>query len=142
MVHVDDSPVDAIQRFFEELGKYSRDTVWTIAMGDVYVYKIKWLKHASTNSKEGTELEAVCCSHGLTQHVKFPTRSAHFLDLVMSNCSSGIRCEVVPGIHDNDHDGVLAIVNVGIPATTPVRRLANNYTHAGGIRFKIECAAA
>ena len=110
-------------------------------MGDMNVHNIEWLNHYRCNSNEGNELEAVCCSHGLTQHVKFPTRGAHLLDLVMSNFLSSIRCKVVPGIRDDDHDGVLTNVNFGIPASTPVRRLVYDYKHADWSRLKTELAA-
>ena len=96
------------------------------------------VKILSSNSKDGKELETVCCSHGLTQHIKLPTRGLHLLDLVMSNFSSGIRCKVVQGIRDNDHAGVLTIVNVRIPAPTPVRRLVYDYKQADWSRLKTE----
>ena len=82
----------------------------------------------------------MCCTHGLAQHVKDPTRGLHLLELVMSNFSSGIRCKVVPGVRDDDHDGVLTTVNIGIPASKPVRRLAFDYKQAEWSRLKTELA--
>ena len=125
--------IASIQRFDEELGKYSRDTVGAIIMGDMNVHNIEWLKHSSCNSNEGKKLEAVCCSHGLTQHVKFPTCD---VELPIK-----YGCKVVPGIRDDDHDGMLTNVNFGIPASTPVRRLVYDYKHADWSRLKTELAA-
>ena len=132
--------IASIQRFDEELCRYSRDTVGTIIMGDMNVHNIEWLKYSNGNTVEGRELETVCCTHGLTQHVKEPTRGLHLLDLVMSNFSSGIRCKVVPGVRDDDHDGVLTTVNIAIPASKAMRRLVFDYKQAEWSRLKTELA--
>ena len=132
--------IASIHRFDEELARYSRDTVGTIIMGDMNVHNAEWLKHSNGNSVEGRELETVCCTHGLTQHVKEPTRGLHLLDLVMSNFSSGIRCKVVPGVRDDDHDGVLTTVNIAIQASKPVRRSVFDYKQADWSRLKTELA--
>lgn len=66
--------VQSIQRFEHELEMYSRDTVATIAMGDMNVHNAEWRRFSSGSSRRGTELEALCCTHGLKQHVKQPTR--------------------------------------------------------------------
>ena len=132
--------IASIQRFDEELCKYSRDTVGTIIMGDMNVHNIEWLKYSNGNTVEGRELETVCCTHGLTQHVKEPTRGLHLLDLVMSNFSSEIRCKVVPGVRDDDHDGVLTTVNIAISASKPMRRLVFDYKQAARSRLKTELA--
>ena len=121
---------ESVQRFEQELGTYSRDTVAVIAMGDMNVHNVEWLRFSNGSSPEGTELEAVCCTHGLKQHVKHPTRGPHLLDLVLSNFSSGIRCKVVPGIRDDDHDGVLTTVNVSVPTARPVRRQVYDFKRA------------
>ena len=56
-----------------------------------------------------------------------PTRGPHLLDLVLSDFASGIRCRVVPGIHGNDHDGVLTTVDLDIPAAHPVERVVYDF---------------
>ena len=122
--------VKSIQRFEHELDTYSRDTVATITMGDMNVHNAEWLRFSNGSSPEGTELEAVCCTHGLKQHVKQPTRGPHLLDLVLSSFSSGIRYKAVAGTRDHDHDGVLTTVSVSIPATRPVRRQVYDFKQA------------
>ena len=66
-------------------------------------------------------MEGVCCEHGLRQLVRKPIRGSCFLDLVLSDLASGIRCIVVPGIQDNDCDGVLTKINLSICASEPVK---------------------
>ena len=51
--------ISSIERFDEELRRYSRDTVGTIVMGDMNVHNIEWLEHSSSNSREAKELDAV-----------------------------------------------------------------------------------
>ena len=133
--------IESIQRFERELDTYSRDTVAVMVIGDMNVHNIEWLKHSNGSSPEGTELEAVCCTHGLKQHVKHPTRGPYLLDLVLSNFSSGIRCKVVPGTRDDDHDGVLASVNVSVPATRPVRRQVYDFKKAKWQQLKAKLSS-
>ena len=128
--------VESIQRLERELETYSRDTVAVIVMGDMNVHNAEWLRYSNGTSKEGAELEAVCCTHGLKQHVKHPTRGPYLLDLVLSNFASGIRCKIIPGIRDDDHDGVLTSVNVTVPATRPVRRQVYDFKRADWKQLK------
>ncbi len=121
---------DSIRRFEQELQIHSRDTVAAIVIGDMNVHNVEWLGHSNGPSDEGTELELVCCSNGLKQHVKHPTRGPYLLDLVLSNFASGIRCKVLPGVRDDDHEGVLTKVNVTVPAKRPVRRQVYDFKHA------------
>ena len=99
-------------------------------MGDLNVHNIEWLKFSRRTTPDGTELETVCCLHGLRQLVSQPTRGPYLLDLVLTDFGSGVRCRVVPGIHGNDHDGVITTVNVSIPASQPVRRKVYDFKKA------------
>ena len=81
-------------------------------------------------------LEAVSCEHGLRQLVPTPTRGLYLLDLVLSDLSSGNRCEVVPGVNENDHDGVLTKVHLSIPASDPVQRKVYNFKRANWVELK------
>ena len=128
--------IESVQRFERELETYSRDTVAVIVIGDMNVHNVEWLKHSNGPSPEGTELETVCCTHGIKQHVKHPTRGPYLLDLVLSNFSSGIRCKIVPGTRDDDHDGVLTSVNVTVPAIRPVRRQVYDFKKADWEQLK------
>ncbi len=114
--------IDSIRRFETELAEHSRHAVSVVVMGDMNVHNIEWLRFSNRNSAEGKELEQVCCANGLRQLVKDPTRGPYLLDLVLSDLASGIRCHVVPGIHEDDHDGVLTTVKLSIPSSEPVRR--------------------
>ena len=121
---------ESINRFESEFEIFSRDTVAAIAVGDFNVHNPEWLRFSNRPSPEGSQLESVCCSLGLKQHVKEPTRGNHLLDLVLSNFVSGVTCKVTPGIKEDDHDGVLAIVKVSIPAAQPVRRQVYDFKKA------------
>ena len=125
-----DGEVASIRRFEEEFERFSHDSVGSIAIGDFNVRNREWLRFSNRSSAEGRLLEQVCCSHGWKQHVREPTRGPYLLDLVISSFSSGIRCKVVPGIHDNDHDGVLATLDVSIPVSHPVQREVLDFRHA------------
>ena len=126
----------SIRRFEEEYVLYSRNAVSCVVVGDMNVHNIDWLKFSSHNTPEGHELEDVCSTNGLRQHVSAPTRGPHLLDLVLSDFSSGIRCRVVPGIHENDHDGVVTTIKVAIPSSEPVRRKVYDFKHAEWSRLK------
>ena len=128
--------VDSIRRFDQELGLYSRDTVACIVIGDMNVHNTEWLIHSNGCKRAGVELETVCCTHGLKQHVRDPTRGPYLLDLVLSNFSSGIQCKVLPGVKADDHDGVLTTVNVSVPSSSPVRRQVYDFKHANWDRLK------
>ena len=122
--------IASVQRFDAELVLYSHDAVNCIIMGDVNVHNPGWLRFSRRDSPEGTELEAVCCENGLRQLVTKPTRGPYLLDLVLTDFTSGIRCKVVPGIHGNDHDGVLTTVQLEVPAAHPVERTVYDFKHA------------
>ena len=128
--------VDSVKRFDEELSKYSCQAVNCIIMGDLNVHNIEWLTYSNRNSPEGRTMEAICCEHGLRQLVRKPTRGSYLLDLVLSDLASGIRCTVVPGIHENDHDGVLTKVDLCIPASEPVIRKVYDFKKADWAQLK------
>ncbi len=107
--------IASIQRFDEEIQRFSADCVSSIVVGDMNVHNPEWLRWSNRTTPEGTELETTCCVHGLEQHVRSPTRGNHLLDLVLSTFESGLTCRVTPGIHDNDHDGVLTKVKLAVP---------------------------
>lgn len=120
----------SIQRFEKEYAKFLVQGVSFLAFGIFNVHNKDWLRHSSHNSPEGTELEILCCSHGLTQHVQRPTRGAHLLDLVLSDFRSGVTSKVTAGIHEDDHNGVLTTVNIDIPSSEPVLRQVYNFKKA------------
>ncbi len=121
--------IASIKRFEEEYAVHSQRATSFLAVGDFNVHNKGWLKFSTHNSPEGLELECVCCTHGLTQHVKAPTRGANLLDIVLSDFQSGVTCRVTPGIHDDDHNGVLTKVSVEIPASEHVRRHVEIASH-------------
>ena len=133
--------IQTIRRFEQEFLHYSRDTVAAVVVGDLNVHNPEWLRHSSRSSVEGTELASVCCSLGLTQHVKDPTRGPYLLDLVLSNFVSGIRCQVVPGVRDDDHEGVVTTLKVAVPAKEPVRRQVYDFKRADWQQLKTALAS-
>ena len=85
---------------------------------------------SSRSTPEGFEFEAICCIHGLNQHVLELTRINYLLDLVLSSFSFGITCSVTPVIHKFYHKGVLVEVKFFVPASELASRRVYNYKHA------------
>ena len=127
---------DSIRRFESEFDAYSVNTVSAMIVGDFNVHNVEWLRYSNGHSLEGTELEQACSLRGLKQHVKGPTRGEYLLDLVLSNFASGVRCKVLPGVRDDDHDGVLASISVSIPSARPVRREVYDFRKADWVKLK------
>lgn len=78
----------------------------------------------------------VCCSHGLRQYVREPTRQHHLLDLVLADCGGLLKVKVVNGL--SDHKGVWGELKLSVPEVSEVERLCFNYAKAGweGLRGK------
>ncbi len=131
----DPGEIGSIQRFEQEMQRFSQDCIATIVVGDMNVHNPEWLRWSSAASREGTELEGVCVANGLSQHVKGPTRGDYLLDLVLADFGSGIRTSITPGIHDNDHRGTLTKVDVNVPSSEPVSRKVYNYKKANWKRL-------
>ena len=47
-----------------------------------------------------------------------------------SHFESGVRCKVLPGIHENDHDAVLTSVDVSVAESEPVKRKVFDFKKA------------
>ena len=133
--------VDSILRFEAEFAKYSRRGVSSLVVGDMNVHNVGWLRFSSRDSTEGLLLEEVCCTLGLKQHVKAPTRGAYLLDLVLSDFESGVRCKVIPGIHEEDHDAVLTSVDVSVAESEPVKRKVYDFKKADWNKLNKRLAA-
>ena len=122
--------IASIRHFDEEFQVHSQDSIASIVVGDMNVHNREWLRWSNGTTLEGLELEAVCCIHGLRQHVQSPTRGDYLLDLVLSSFESGLTCKVLPGVNDKDHEAVLATVKLHVPATEPVRRKVFDFKKA------------
>ena len=83
-----DEDIASINRFNDELSQHSSQAVSCIVMGDLNVHHKEWLKHSNGTTKEGIELEGVCCEQGLRQLVSSPTRGPYLLDFVFSDMES------------------------------------------------------
>ena len=84
------------------------------------VHNVGWLRFSRCDSTEGRLLEEICCTRGLKQHVKGPTRGDYLLDLVLSDFAPGVRCKISPGIHEHDNDVVLTTVDMSVVTSEPV----------------------
>ena len=104
-----------------------QDSVAVLAVGHFNAHNKEWLRFSDGTSLEGRKLEHVCNERGLKQHVRSPTRGIHLLDLVLSYFASGVRCRIISGICEDDHDGVLATVDASIPSTRAVRRQVQDF---------------
>ena len=76
--------VDSIRRFEQEFAMHSGQCVAAMCVGDFNVHNVEWLRFSNSTTPEGRELEDVCSSNGLHQHVKQPTLGDYLLDLVLS----------------------------------------------------------
>ena len=83
--------------------------------------------------------DAHSVEHGLRQLVTKPTRGPYLFDFVLTDLLAGVRCEVVKGIHGNDHDGVMTLVNLEIAASQPVARTVYDFRKAdwAGLKLKL-----
>ena len=97
----------------------------------------EWLQFSRGESPEGRELELVCASHGLKQHVKEATRGNYLLDLVLSDLESCLRCSVHPGILDKDHRCVLCYVGISIRTSPAAVRTTFDVGAAKWKEFKL-----
>ena len=122
--------IASIHRFEQEFARYSRLGVSSLVVGDMNVHNVGWLRFSRRDSTEGRLLEEVCSTLGFKQHVKGPTRGAYLLDLVLSDFASGVRCKVVPGIHEEDHDAVLTTVDISVAESEPVKRKVYDFKKA------------
>ena len=61
--------IDSIKRFEQELDMHMAGCMAMVCVGDHNVHHKEWLRHSSSTTPEGRELEAVCISHGLRQFV-------------------------------------------------------------------------
>ena len=134
----DYNELDSIRRFDQELGTFMGQCVATICVGDFNVHNEEWLRYSHSTTPEGRELEDVCSTNGLRQHVREPTRGDYLLDLVLSNFASGLTAKVVAGIHDNDHRATIARIKVHIAASSPVRRTVFDFKHADWEHLRAE----
>ena len=112
-----------------------------MVVGDINGHNVGRLRFSGRDSTEGLLLEEVCCTLGLKQHVKSPTRGPYLLDLVLSDFESGIRCKVIPGIHEEDHDAVLTSVDVSVAESEPVKRKVFDFKKADWNKLNKRLAA-
>ena len=73
--------------------------------------------------------------------MKSPTRGPYLLDLVLSDFESDIRCKVIPGIHEEDHDAVLTSVDVSVAESKPVKRKVLDFKQADWNKLNKRLAA-
>ena len=110
-----------------EWRRLSASCVATILVGDMNVHHIRWLRHSSSVSVEGTSLLRMCTACGLRQLVRSPTRDEYLLDLVISDLAAS-NISVLPKIAD--HNLVRATFNIGVPACEIVHREVFLYAKA------------
>ena len=119
---------------------HGQSTVGSLIVGDFNVHNSRWLHHSSGMSQEGRLLEQVCATHGLSQHVRGPTRGDHLLDLVLSEVGAHVHVKVLPPIAD--HCAVLAELRVPVLTYAAVQRECFQYAQADWPAFRRELAEA
>ena len=107
-----------------------------ILTGDFNVHHKAWLGSSKT-SKAGEELEDLCSSYGLSQHVHFPTRGCNPLDLVISDCPTPVSVTVHPPLGRSDHNVIIADFSRYSPHHQPkTARTVWRYHQADWGRFR------
>ena len=119
--------VASIRECEDEWRRLSTNAVATILAGDVNVHHVRWLRHSSHNSVEGTTLMRFCLDNGLRQWVKRPTREDNLLDLVISDIEPN-KVDILPKI--SDHNMVMATFNVGVQESASITRNVYMYSQA------------
>ena len=122
----------------QEWRRLCAEHIATILVGDLNVHHIRWLKHYSGVSVEGTSLYRFCAANGLKQFVKGPThKDGHLLDLVISDLQPR-SVEILHAI--SDHNMILACFDIGIPETKVIKRKVWEYGKADWDIIKSELA--
>ena len=127
--------VDSIRRFELEFIRFSPRGISSLVVGDMNVHNVGWLRFSRCDTTEGRLLEEICCTRGLKQHVKSPTRGAYLLDLVLSDFASGVRRKIIAGIHELDHNAVLIAFDVSVAVSEPVGRQMYDFIKANWKRL-------
>ena len=78
--------------------------------GDFNVHSESWLSSTKT-TPAGDYTEEICTAHGLQQHVKFATRGANRLDLVLSDLGNQVSVTSTNPIGNSDHITLLTTIN-------------------------------
>ena len=102
-----DTDVSLFQYLDDQLAGTSCLDAGIILAGDFNVHHEAWLGSNKT-TKAGEELENLCASYGLSQHVKSPTRGCNPLDLIMSDHAAPVSVTVNPPLGRSDHAVLIA----------------------------------
>lgn len=116
-----------VESFCSEFREHSPQALGTIVVGDLNCHNIRWLRHSSRNSPEGSALYNACLELGLVQRVRSPTRGGNLLDLVLSDVSS-MSCRVLPAVAD--HNVVEATLKFSVPRRVVSQRTVWDFAKA------------
>ena len=100
------SDISLLEYVDEYLASLDRTDSYIVMAGDFNVHNESWL-HSSHTTTAGQFLEDVCITHGLTQHVDFPTRGVNTLDLVLSDYPFGVQATHHAPLGKSDHCCIL-----------------------------------
>lgn len=125
----------SITSFEEEVVRLRGEALGTLICGDMNVHQRKWLRHSSSNSKEGELLQQKCQELGLEQIVHEPTRGNYLLDLALTDIPEA-KATVLPAIAD--HRVVQIQLDLTVPKTQAIRRQVWKYAEADWQRLREE----
>ena len=130
------SDISLLEYVDEYLASLDRTDSYIVMAGDFNVHNESWL-HSSHTTTAGQFLEDVCITHGLTQHVDFPTRGVNTLDLVLSDYPFGVQATHHAPLGKSDHCCILASFPQLSPPQEPTSsRRVWRYNRADWPRFR------
>ena len=118
--------VQSIERLSAEWSGLTINHIGSFIIGDMNVHHIRWLRHSTCISVEGTKLFCFCIDCGLRQTVREPTRNENLLDLTLTDMEELKFTEVRPCIAD--HNIVMNILDLRVPIAAPRSRKVFEYT--------------
>ena len=129
--------VETIRALREEWLSQRSSCVEGVVLGDLNVHSIRWLRHSSRETAEGTQLAGLCDDLGIKQMVREPTRGRHLLDLALTDME-GLQVRVVPGI--SGHQIVTTRLRMPVPTSTVISRTVWDYNRGDWDSFKEQLA--
>ena len=126
--------ISSIDSLEDELNIFSLDVFGTIMIGDFNVHNKQWLKFSSHDSPEGYALQQLCQRQGFCNYVNSPIRGQHLLDLVLSDLTDCVYCQVLLPI--SDHNLVFTELSVNYEIVANQSRSVFDYksAHWRGLR--------
>lgn len=110
--------VESTETLYDEVAHFDSGCIGRILIRDANLHNLQWSTYWKGNSIEGNALYSFCCSHGMSQCVKEPTRESYLLDLVMTDVGSHLKVSIGDGLAD--HRLVEIRCKSSLPVSQPI----------------------